>query len=279
MAIEDEVGWRRVDRGDAEVWFADTMDDLPIVVLLHGLAGYGLEWRRTIEVLRDHFAVIAIDQRGHGASTREPADVSRSAYVGDVLAVLDELLVDSVTVIGQSMGAHTAMLLAALAPERVHSLVMVEGGLGGGGPELTETVGQWLASWPAPFADRDEFAAFFGGNRFVADAWADGLEERPDGLWPRWDAATLTRALAPVHEREYVEEWARVWAPTLLVRGELGSVPQRQVDLMRETRPQVEGCPPLEVATLAGIGHDVHLEAPEALHRLLGPFLEVELRP
>jgi pimeloyl-ACP methyl ester carboxylesterase len=267
------VLWGRVERPDAEIWFADTGEDRPVVVLLHGLAGYALEWRRTIDSLRGHFCVVAPDQRGHGSSTRRPDDVSRAAYVGDVVAMLDELGVERVPVIGQSMGAHTAMLLAAAAPERVERLVMVEGGLGGDGPEATDGVARWLESWPAPFPDREEFVAFFGGQRFVAEAWADGLEQRSDGLWPCWDAATLTRALAAVHEREHVEEWGRVRAPTLLVRGELGSVPQRQVAAMREVRPDAE------VVTVAGVGHDVHLEAPEVLHRLLGRFLGVGLAP
>nr|WP_217641551.1 alpha/beta hydrolase-fold protein [Actinopolyspora alba] len=37
------------------------------------------------------------------------------------------------TVVGQSMGAHTALLLAARRPDLVGRLVMVEGDVGGGG--------------------------------------------------------------------------------------------------------------------------------------------------
>ncbi|MFC4784096.1 alpha/beta fold hydrolase [Nocardioides sp. MAHUQ-72] len=261
------AGWGRVERPDAEIWYYDTAEDKPIVVLLHGLAGYALEWGATIEALRQDWCVVAVEQRGHGSSTRRPDDVSRQAYVDDVLAVLDDLGVDQVPVVGQSMGANTAMLLAARAPERVDRLVLVEGGLGGDSTAATDGIGEWLASWPVPFEDREEFLDFFRSSRMVAETWADGLEQRPDGLWPQWDAEVLTRAVAHLHEREHLEEWSQVHAPTLLVRGEHGSLPDRQVESMCALRPDTE------VITVAGAGHDVHLEAPEAWLRALTRFL------
>ena len=261
------AGWGRVERGDAEIWYHDTSEDKPIVVLLHGLGGYALEWGATIEALRQDWCVISVEQRGHGSSTRRPDDVSRRAYVEDVVAVLDDLQVDAAPVVGQSMGAHTAMLLAAWEPERVDRLVMVEGGVGGDSAAVTGAIGDWLASWPVPFGDREEFLAFFGTSRMVAEVWADGLEERADGLWPQWDAATLTRAISAVHERAFLEEWSQVRAPTLVVRGEHGSLGDRQVESMCALRPDTE------VVTVAGTGHDVHLEAPESFLRVLTRFL------
>ncbi len=260
-------GWGRVERPDAEIWYFDSAGDLPVVVLLHGLAGYALEWGATIAALRADHRVIAIEQRGHGSSTRRPADVSRTAYVEDVVAVLDDLGVAAAPVVGQSMGGHTAMLLAARNPERVSRLVMVEAGLGGGGDAEADGLAAWLQGWPAPFPDRDAFLAFFGGSRSVAEGWADGLEERPDGFWPQWDAEVLVRANAAVADHEHLDEWSAVHAPTLLVRGEHGSVPERQVESMSALRPSTM------LAVVSGAGHDVHLEAPEALTPILARFL------
>lgn len=260
-------GWGRVERPDAEIWYHDTAGDLPVVVLLHGLAGYALEWGATIAALRSDHRVISVEQRGHGSSTRRPADVSRTAYVADVVAVLDDLGVAQAPVVGQSMGGHTAMLLAAAHPDRVTRLVMVEAGLGGGDPGDVDGLAAWLRGWPVPFADRDAFLAYFGGSRSVAEGWADGLEQRADGLWPQWDPDTLLRALAPVAEREYLEEWSAVRAPTLLLRGEHGAVPERQVESMCALRPGTE------LAVVAGAGHDVHLEAADAMLPVLARFL------
>lgn len=260
-------GWGRVERADAELWFHDTGEDLPVVVLLHGLAGHALEWGATIAALRGRHRVVALEQRAHGSSTRRPDDVSRAAYVADVVAVLDDLAVATVPLVGHSLGGHTAMLVAATHPDRVSELVLVESGLGGGSPAEVGAMTDWLRGWPVPFRDRDHFLAFFGGNRAVAETWADGLEERPDGLWPGWDPDVLAHALADVARREFLDEWASVRAPTLLVRGEHGSVPQRQVESMCALRPDTE------VTVVAGTGHDLHLEAPDALAGVLAGFL------
>ena len=260
-------GWGRVERLDAEIWYHDTASDLPVLVLLHGLAGYALEWGATIAALRNDHRVISIEQRGHGSSTRRPDDVSRTAYVADVVAVLDDLGAVAVPVIGQSMGGHTAMLLAAHHPDRVSRLVMVESGLGGGDPADVAGLAGWLGSWPTPFADRHAFLTFFGGSRGVAEGWADGLEERRDGLWPQWDADTLAAALSAMAEREFLDEWSTVRAPTLLVRGEHGAIPERQVESMCALRPDTE------LAVVSGAGHDLHLEAPDALQPVLARFL------
>ena len=263
-------GWGRIERPDAEIWFLDTGPtdgDLPLVVLLHGLAGYALEWGAVVAGLREPCRVVAVEQRGHGSSTRRPDDVSPAAYVADVVAELDDLGAATAAVVGQSLGGHTAMRLAATHPDRVSRLVMVEAGVGGEGPESTAGLTAWLEGWPAPFEDREEFLAWFGGSRAVAEGWADGLEQRADGLWPQWDAATLSAALAPVAAREHLEEWSAVRAPTLLLRGEHGSVAERQVESMCALRPETR------LAVIAGAGHDVHLEAPDAVLPVLRRFL------
>lgn len=265
--MDQRGAWAFVERPDALVWYHDTGSDLPIALLLHGLAGHALEWTTTIAALQDSFTVIAVEQRGHGSSTRRPEDVSRQAYVDDVVAVLDDLQVDEVLLVGQSMGAHTAMLVAAQHPRLVDRLVMVEGGLGGEGPASVAAVHDWLAGWPAPFADRDAFVQFFGGSPVVARAWADSLDERPDGLWPQWDADVLADALSEVAERPYLEEWAAVTAPTLLVRGEHGMISGDQLDRMLTARPETR------LVTVPGAGHDVHLEQTEAWLGALQEFL------
>lgn len=68
-----------------------------------------------------------MDQRGHGQSTRNPRDLSREAFA-DVAAVLDAADVSTpVTLVGQSMGAHTALVVADRHPEVVSHLILAEG--------------------------------------------------------------------------------------------------------------------------------------------------------
>lgn len=223
-----------------------------------------------MRALSDSHHVVALEQRGHGHSTRTPQDVTRAAHVADVVALIQRLGGGPVTLAGQSMGGHTAMLVAAENPELVSKLVMVEAGVGGGGDAATAPVEQWLRSWPARFADRDAFTDFFDGSPEAAEAWADGLQFDAGGLVPCWDADVLVEALRAVHVLPRWRAWESVRVPTHLVLGERGGIPAEQVQRMCRSHAVV-GC-----TTIAGAGHDVHLDRPqEWLQTLRGLLTDV----
>ncbi|MDG6107184.1 alpha/beta hydrolase [Dactylosporangium aurantiacum] len=242
----------------------------PPVVLLHGLAGSAAELVPTATGLLDAYTVVVPDQRGHGHSTRRPADVSRDAYVADVVAVLDALTgpaAGPAVLVGQSMGAHTAMLAAARHPDRVRGLVMLEGGVGGDDGDYPSRLGAWFASWPVPFPSREAAVAFLGG-RSLARVWAADLEERADGYWPRFDAAVMTAAIRGVADVARWDEWATVRAPALLVRGAGGTGPPDEVERMLRLRPGTGH------VVVPDAGHDVHLDQPAAWLTVLRGFLD-----
>lgn len=114
------------------------------VVLLHGLAGHAGEWDAVARDLSPRHRVVAVDQRGHGASERRPRNVSRAAYVADVVAVLEGLGLRRPVLVGQSLGGHTAMLAAAAHPGLFRALVLVEAGPGGPNPNVQAEIGGWL---------------------------------------------------------------------------------------------------------------------------------------
>lgn len=237
------------------------------LVLLHGLAGTAGEWDVPARHLSSRYRVVAVDQRGHGASERRPGDVSRAAYVADVVAVVDRLALRRPVLVGQSLGGHTAMLTAAAHPALVRALVLVEAGPGGPNPDGPADIGAWLDSWPAPFPSREAAAAFLGGGP-VGAGWAAGLEEREDGWWPRFDRDVMVRSLAENAGRSFLREWGQVTCPTLVVLAQSSFIPAREADEMLRQRP----------ATLAmsipGTGHDLHLEQPGILHATLAEFLD-----
>src|SRR4051812_8959176 len=133
------------------------------VLLLHGLAGHCGEWDAVTEGLSE-YRVVALDQRGHGASERRPAGVSRAAYVADVAAVIDALGLDRPVLVGQSLGGHTAMLAAAAHPGRVRALVMIEAGPGGVGPRVSHEIGEGLAPLARPLPPPTAAAGVFRGR-------------------------------------------------------------------------------------------------------------------
>jgi pimeloyl-ACP methyl ester carboxylesterase len=182
-----------VERDGVLLKSLDHGGDGPPVLLLHGLAGHAREWDRTASWLSGGHRVLTLDQRGHGRSDRRPADVSRTAFVEDVVAVVEQLELGRVVLVGQSLGGHTALLTAARHPHLVTALVVVEA-WPGGNPDTPEEIAAWLAGWPVPFRSRQAAVEFFTGEfgpaGDVASAWADGLEQRDGGWWPRFDNVT-----------------------------------------------------------------------------------------
>ena len=97
----------------------------PPVVLLHGLSAT----RRNVvqgsrALLRRGYRLIAYDARGHGASSPAPS-YTYPDLIEDLEAVLAELGVDRVALVGSSMGAATAMAFAMRHPDRAAAVVQV----------------------------------------------------------------------------------------------------------------------------------------------------------
>ncbi|GAA1655692.1 hypothetical protein GCM10009828_101790 [Actinoplanes couchii] len=93
------------------------------VVLLHGLGGSGAGWGTVPERLAGEFRVFALDLRGHGDSGK-PGEYSFQLMRDDVLGFLDGAGLERAALVGHSLGAVVAVLLAQLAPERVTHLVL-----------------------------------------------------------------------------------------------------------------------------------------------------------
>lgn len=93
------------------------------VLLIAGMASDSASWNPVVPALSKHADIIRLDNRCAGRTTPMPVTTSRSLMVEDVLAVLDALNLEKVTLIGHSMGALTAWAVAEQAPHRVQGLV------------------------------------------------------------------------------------------------------------------------------------------------------------
>jgi pimeloyl-ACP methyl ester carboxylesterase len=103
----------------------------PAVLLLHGFPDTHIVWRKQIPVLAEAgFRVIAPDLRGYG-KTDAPADVQAYAMAqlrADVLALLDALGLDKVSLVGHDWGAALGWQLCLAAPERFERFVALSVG-------------------------------------------------------------------------------------------------------------------------------------------------------
>ncbi len=108
----DHLAWYRTGGAPAEVAY------------LHGLSDSAQCWSPVIEALPGYVS-LAIDARGHGASGLPREPVGPVAHCDDTAAVLsDQPREGGMIVVGHSMGAATAALLAATRPDLVRAVVL-----------------------------------------------------------------------------------------------------------------------------------------------------------
>ena len=126
---------------DVEIAYLDEGAGEPIV-LVHGFASNKqVNWVQpgwVSTLTRDNRRVIALDNRGHGESTKlyDPADYHTDLMAGDAAALIAHLGLEHADVMGYSLGARISAVLAARHPACVRSLI-----LGGVGIKLIEVAG------------------------------------------------------------------------------------------------------------------------------------------
>ena len=174
--------------GDVEIAYLDEGEGDPIV-LVHGFASTkNVNWvypTWVSDLRKDGRRVIALDNRGHGESSKlyEAADYSIPIMSGDIIALMDHLDIDRADVMGYSLGGRMAAWLGLNAPERLRSAIL--GGIGlamieGGGPgenvalaleapsldDVTDPVGRTFRAFADQTrSDRKALAACLRGTR------------------------------------------------------------------------------------------------------------------
>lgn len=116
----------------ARQWGEETA---PVLIALHGWLDNCASFNALAPLL-NRYCVVALDFAGHGLSDYRPAGMAYYVWdnVSDVLAVAEQLQAEQFSILGHSMGAGVAALLAACYPEKVDQLFLIEGI----GPVVTE---------------------------------------------------------------------------------------------------------------------------------------------
>ncbi|MFP2905084.1 alpha/beta fold hydrolase [Pyxidicoccus sp. 3LFB2] len=97
----------------------------PVVVFLHGYTDSHNTWDLNLPIFPRNYHVYALDQRGHGDSSRPECCYTQQDFAADVVAFLDAIGEEQAILVGHSMGSFIAQQVALDYPDRVQALVLV----------------------------------------------------------------------------------------------------------------------------------------------------------
>lgn len=266
------------------------------VVLLHGFMDCGATWQFLADCLPATWSLAAPDWRGFGHTERAPGGYWFPDYFADLECLLDVLVPQTpARVIGHSMGANIALMYGGIRPERLAWIASLEGfGLSRtSAQDAPGRYAKWLDELRQPVRDgryrsiaqlafvlrarnprltpeRAEFVAHAWSRPVQPDSPAQGGVESGPEVELLFDPRH--RLVNPVlYRREEAEAcWARIRAPALLARGDIGD--DRSSSMRTAAEEMRAHIPNLEIVAVPGAGHMLHHEEPEVLARAITDF-------
>ena len=259
----------------------------PPILLLHGWPEFWATWEPVIGRLADRFTLIAPDLRGFGDSDKPGTAWGAADHAADLMALLDQLEIDRIGVVGHDVGGATMQVMARMAPKRWTGLFFfdfVHAGIGArmGAPDRLNHI------WYQSFHQMPYAAALVGASRDTCAAYIGGILRR----WshnPAWIEAQLDRwidnFMAPGNlEGGFAYYRAAHAGRIALMQGTAPPLPPIAIptcvrwaahdslfpaawtDTLGETFTD------LDCAILEGVGHFPHQEDPDAAAREIAAF-------
>jgi N-formylmaleamate deformylase len=244
-----------VDSNDIRLHYNRTGGDKPPVVLCHGITDSGLCWTPVAQVLEANYDVVMVDARGHGQSSTPVSGYTRADHAADVADLIDLLGLDRPALVGHSMGAGVAAVVAAKYPQMVSRIVLEDPPWRMGQQSQEERMAaraQWQRDIKAHQSKSDEELLAFVRQR--SPTWGEG-ELSP------WVVAKKSVSPAVLNfiddEHRWQDDVDEITCPVLLVRAdpELGAI------VGPETVEYVTGKNDnIQVVHIPGAGHNIRRE-------------------
>jgi 3-oxoadipate enol-lactonase len=239
----------------------------PTVLMLHGLGSCGDDWGLQLPALAPHFNALAPDLRGQGESPMPAGWPSIEDMAADVTHLLDQLKMESVHVVGLSLGGLVALQLAADAPTRARSLVVVNAFA-----RLQTSRGSLRRGmervWLAATGRMEELGRRVAAGLFPHDG-QEGLRSLAAARLAGNLPLTYMKLMMAITRFDLRARLGEIRLPTLVVAGEQDATVPLGCKLKL-----AEGIPKARFERLAGSGHATPLDDAERFNALLVEFLE-----
>lgn len=280
---------RKVPANGIEMHVREWSREGPPVMLLHGLASNARIWDDVAPRLAADHAVRAIDQRGHGFTTKPDHGYSFEEVTADLLALLDALEVERAALVGHSWGGNVVLDFAARFPGRVSHVVLVDGGFLeiASNPEMTwERTERDMAPPDLTMLTMDEMLDR-ARARTQDTYWGPAVEATIRGSFevaedgrirPRLTRERHMKILRAMWEHRPSTLYAQIPHPTLVVPARRPPSDEREQQRMEHRSHLVataqERLPRGRVHWMEDTVHDVPLHRPADLARIIREHLQ-----
>src|SRR5579875_565779 len=254
---------------------------LPPIVLLHGLASATRIWDFVAPLLAEQgYAVVGLDQRGHGESDKPDDGYDFATIVADDAAVFAELELLNPVLVGHSWGAMVALQYAATFPRQVRSLVLVDGATNQLSLRPNWTREQALIDLAPPrFAGtpREIFLSLFKRGP-LGQQWSPALEDSilhivqlrdDDTVAPRLSFEHHLQIIGAMWDQPTFSLYQQVRCPVKLVVAEQRDMPAERAEFMRQRSMGIAEIqrinPHVQIVILPDTIHDIPFQRPERL--------------
>ncbi len=157
--------------------------DGPVVLAAHGITANALSWTRVAELIGGRVRLVAPDLRGRARSNNLPGPYGMAAHAADLIAVAGHLGLDRVPLVGHSMGGFVVASTAAAYPDRISSVLLVDGGVALTVPPgldvdavLQAVIGPAMQRLSMTFPDAAAYLGFFRAHPALGPDWGPAVE-------------------------------------------------------------------------------------------------------
>lgn len=261
-----------LESGGARIYYEADGSGEPLVLIHAGVANLRM-WDDQAAALRDAYRVIRYDTRGYGRTETDAVAFSNRA---DLAALLDRLGEQSAHVVGLSRGGQIALDFTLEFPDRVRSLVVAAGGIGG--YESPDDAGASVFEEPDRMLEAKDWE---GVSEWETAYWADGPGQPAGRVDPAIRARLhdwiLTNYRAEKEEGmpqpldpPAVGRLAELRAPLLVILGTFD-----EAGTQESMRHLADAVPDARLEVFEGAAHMLNLEQPEHFNAVLRDFLAV----
>lgn len=247
----------RITTNGIQIYYTRTGGNKPPIVLAHGFSDDGLCWTPVAEALETDYDVIMVDARGHGRSDAPDGGYHATTMATDLAGVITSLRLNQPVVMGHSMGGSTTMALAGLFPEIPGAIIIEDAGasniMADKSPEALARLQQWYDRMAN--LQRKTHAELIEHARTETPTWAEPELEPWAYAKLRFNMKALDRSdAAPL---DWDQILRNITCPALLLIAD----PERGGGVTRERASEMQQLvPQLEVAYIAGAGHNIRRE-------------------